>query len=669
MDEWEDVAPGVKIGKPDEWEDVDIPVRRTPTMSPQAEADLAASNKFSPYGFVDQMSNSALPFVDEITAGVTSPVLAARRAAFDGQPFDVGQAYDDRLAVLRAKRSGYEEENPAQSAAASVIGGVASVPLAGVGKSLMGTMGRGAIENGIYGFSEGEGFDDRLTQGGIGAAFGAAFPLLVEGGRAGVNFVRNSIVPPTGERALNRAQEVIMRALGRDQLSVDDVAARLSRAEELAKQRGLPAQPLNMADVAGENTRGIVAGAAAIPSAGKAQAIETLNERMFGQMDRIGDDARRLTGLAKENRFMMADDINAQMRTAAKPLYDAAYASSEAIDDPIVLRMLDVPDVRKAFGDAVSIHQNEQAARLALGEDVKGLVPIVEKQGDEWVKTGLFPDMQTADYLKRALDDNITKLYKAGEGGRAGALKGVRDAIVARLDEISPDYKAARQVWAGGKEMDGALEMSNRFMAMSPDELASTWSKMSDGEKQVFRLGAFSKVTEAMGNTQDGADITRKIAGNPNVREKMKILFPDDQSYGSFMERMTGESAMAQTRNKVVSGSRTAPLQQEIQDIQGVQPSELIDFGRQSAQGGVVGATVNLVANKAKALASRGMGDSATEVSDEIIRRTLSPLNADQATILKGQMGDFWRKKLEADLKRQGYGRIAGAAAARQAAD
>jgi hypothetical protein len=117
-------------------------------------------------------------------------------------------------------------------------------------------------------------------------------------------------------------------------------------------------------------------------------------------------------------------DLSDQVR----PLYDEAYAAVPEITDPSILGFLKLPYFDKAF---------------ARGQKIAELEGFAVPAGK--------PDLRSMDYLKRALDDNIEGLSRAGNRQEARALKIRRDEFVAALDALpNQQWQAARKAYAEG---------------------------------------------------------------------------------------------------------------------------------------------------------------------------------------------------------------------------
>jgi soluble lytic murein transglycosylase-like protein len=129
-----------------------------------------------------------IPFGDEIAAGGNALIDRAL-----GQSDSIGGAYDQRLAQAREVQEGFRENHPYLSATTG-IGGAVAMPLGTTvkaGDRLLRAgakmAGEGVLVGGAYGFSEGEGLEDRLSTAGKAAALGGVVsPALGVPIRAGI---------------------------------------------------------------------------------------------------------------------------------------------------------------------------------------------------------------------------------------------------------------------------------------------------------------------------------------------------------------------------------------------------------------------------------------------------------------------------------------------------
>jgi hypothetical protein len=219
----------------------------------KAEAEAAGPGVLeSAAGYVSGLAKSAghgftLGFMDEIDAGVNAPFIAAKRALVDGQPFDMGRAYDDRLNQYRAGLKEFREDSPVSAfvgEAAGAVGGTLAVPALRAmtsipaGASMLSQIGRGAATGaalgGAYGYGSGEGgianrAEGAMTGAAVGGVLGGIAPPLIEGVRKGGQFVADKTINLLPFRQMGAAERKVAEALMRDGMTPEQAAARLRR--------------------------------------------------------------------------------------------------------------------------------------------------------------------------------------------------------------------------------------------------------------------------------------------------------------------------------------------------------------------------------------------------------------------------------------------------------
>ena len=273
-------------------------------------------------------------------------------------------------------------------------------------------------------------------------------------------------------------------------------------------------------DVAGEASRRLARGASTVSGEGADIATDALDRRAANLGDEIANDVGDVLAGGKSATEALDEIAGRQARNAGKD-YDAAFN----IDgNPVMVDVTDeMRDLFKlpAFDEAV-----EQARNVAAFDRV-------EMPSAKMIIDGKAPSqisLQELHYIKTGLDE-VMGLGKRGQSktsiGRAleRGLKGARAQFIDIIDEASPKvdgesaYKTARNKFAGDARLREAIEDGEGFFRMKPDELEAKVAKMSDSEKEAFRIGVAQAVRNSVDNTADMADAGRKIFGNKKQRK------------------------------------------------------------------------------------------------------------------------------------------------------
>ena len=418
--------------------------------------------------------------------------------------------------------------------------------------------GVGAAAGGLAGFGAGEdGLENRVTGAATGALVGGAVGAALPPAASGLGKLGDALSPITDPIA-NRfrsgpqiADRKIAQAIERDGLTPDQVAQSL---RDLGPNAAL-------VDAGGENLSSLGRAAAGVPGEAKDKAATFLNARQEGQGARIVGKIEQ--GLDSTADFHAnVDDLLARRARDAAPLYEAAYAKPFVWSDQIA-GLMDRPSMKQALGRAYRIAAEE-------GRDPQGLGLAMNEAGD--VTFSSVPSMRTLDYVKRGLDD-VLEGYRDKTSGRLAlddggrAVNSTRAQFLSAIDDANPDYKAARAAYAGPSQSLDALNRGRDFIKSDAEVTTKQLSGLSDSDKDFFRAGAARALRDMIYNTDDGANAVRRLLGNQMKRDKLAAVFPDEASFKDFERAMQSEALMYSTRAKVLGGSRTAPMQAELADL------------------------------------------------------------------------------------------------------
>jgi len=512
---------------------------------------------------------AGLGFGDEIEAGV--------RTGF-GLLGDYSKTRDD----IRGDVKDFAEENPMTALAAEIgggliTGGVGGARAAGtaLGRKVLqkaGTTGLaagvGATEGAIAGVGSGETAGGRvaggLVGGTLGGGLGAAAPAAVNLVKSGVDRAAFGLGLKTDD-AINRAAErKAIQKLEDAGTSPEAVQKALDEQVEMGVTDAI------IPDVAGESTRGLARASAAVSGEGRDIATKTLDERAANLGDEIANDVGDVLAGGKSAADAL-DEIATRQKANAGNDYDAAFnVDSVPVTVPVTGKLKNLLTL-PAFDEAVE--QADQLARI----DRVGL-PSAKDLIDGKKIDDL--SVQELHYIKMGLDE-VMGLGKRGQAktsigrGLERGLKAARAELIEIIDNASPKidgesaYKTARNKFAGDARLQEAIEDGRKFFSLKPDEMQSSVARLSDSEKEAFRIGVAEAVRDSVDKTADLADAGRKIFGNKKQRKLLRAAFPDDKTFDAFEKRMIARAEQVKTRSRtgVQQGSRTAVVDQEIADL------------------------------------------------------------------------------------------------------
>lgn len=515
------------------------------------------------------LQGATFGFADEALAGLTTPLeMIKRRTLNPREGYNYAKAREDIL-MDEARRDGGALGTAAEIAGGVVTGGQlaragltampANPATASLGRNIGGMAADGAIFGAVSGAGEGSGLEDRaekaLTGGAVGAAaggaVGAAAPVVSALGRNALGFISATRNPE------GFANQQVARALMESGKSAKDVASEVADAAAIS-------QPFTVADALGNPGQRMLSVVARNPGEGRTEVVRALNSRQADQAGRVGgfiDDALGGGPTARQTSRALMERASKE----AEPLYAKAL-SAKPVWDERVQQFLDDPITKEGLRRGVRIQRLEALAKgekfdptdLALkGFDDAG-EPILDK----------VPNMRTLNVIKKGLDDildryrdPVTGRLNLDEEGRA--IEAVRKAYLETLDNINPDYAAARKAWAGPASVKEAV--GRGAYAASRGRAADNldmFNALGEPQKQGFRAGYADKLSGDMERAAPGQNVVRRLQSDKFEKELPALsrfqgpLRPGEKDLlGKALAR---EQTMFETRNQALGGSRTA---------------------------------------------------------------------------------------------------------------
>ena len=405
----------------------------------------------------------------------------------------------------------------------------------------------GATEGMLSGFGHAEGdIVDRSVGAGIGAGVGAvagaAAPIIADKVVGFVQFMR-------GRPELNRAERAAVEKIA-SALEKDDMTPR----QALDELRQLGMSDAMLADLAGQNVKGVARAAAGVPGPVKTMAHRALNEREAASRARINDTIASST--SEENAVETMTNIVARRAKAAKPLYEEAL----------------VPDAVRATNPLAGVIRTPTLQNLVeKSSDIKGA--ISRARGiPEYADLPDY-DIILLDKAYKNLGGKMDESMRSGDTVAAhdiGTLKTqLRDAIIGATGGKGHSvYEQALDVFHSESDLVRALQRGRDLLKEKDVEvLVGDVKKMTDGEREMFLVGAGRALREKIDNAQDSTDLAKKLFGNPRVRELIRSALPDGNTYNEFAKVMMQQARFAETKRTMLGGSMTAPREAEKADL------------------------------------------------------------------------------------------------------
>lgn len=473
--------------------------------------------------------------IDALTSLVTAPVTSAyealaapvegsRRAEGDylqGKGVDVPNIAAPGQIITKQNTPSAESPATQLKGGIQTIANVAAGPIArGIGRlsPLLGSGAAGATVGAAYNPSDPA--VGAATGGVVGLGLHPINPILDAASRIPERALPASINPENAAPA--RATRIITGKLAQDNVTPQDVAARVADAN---------GKPVTVADVAGPNTRELMATVSRVPSQGKQQILSAVEQRQQGQLGRIKSDVEDALGLQGKDVHDVADAIVQRRSATAAPLYDQFRQSGNL--DPSTTELaplLKSPIIQRAI---------TQAKELPEYQGLSDIHPAI------------------LDKVYKNIGGKAQAATRAGDGALAHDYNGLRDQLKQAIVAQRPVYGNALDAFAGPSELKNALENGQDFLKQDPRLTTRTLAKLSPGEQEMYRIGALDNVRRIMDQAADGADLVKKIFGNSEKRAQLQGLINDPASFEKLQNALGVESQMNRSRNTIIGNSNT----------------------------------------------------------------------------------------------------------------
>lgn len=488
------------------------------------------------FGFADEIGNAG---VASLGGGAIGVGRAIKNRDIGEIPRSIGEEYQTLQRNYRAGQEQFREAHPIQAYGGEIAGGAVAGG-AGILKNAGGQIGKAALigagEGGLYGFGSAQGsvterVDDAATGAALGAAGGAAF-----------QGVANKVAGFWKARAGKRVADAdTKRAFGMlvNSLS-DDLGGRNKAEAALRNWMKNGAKPEELFDLGGPVTQNLAREVASRKPTPALQFINSMKDAQSAEIrGAVQKSLNKKGGSVQATRSM----LETVRKEQASPLYRQAYAKQ--IDTEEIAQLIaERPELKKALSKGVSRVLNRGNGVI----DDNGMITV-----------------EVLDRAKGALDDRINVLMRQGAKREAADIISAKKVLLAKIDELAPEYAEARKVFAGTAEIESALEKGNDFLkpSYSADDLARDLAEMGPSEREFHKVAVAEQFEALIDRTRDRSN-KGAFVSTEAMRKKIKTLFADDpQEAEAFIELVKKSEDRFRRLGKIDpdGGSQTEPRQ------------------------------------------------------------------------------------------------------------
>lgn len=255
-------------------------------------------------------------------------------------------------------------------------------------------------------------------------------------------------------------------------------------------------------------------------------------------------------------------DRDAIRERLQKAQVDGTANAPGAVWSPRLQEFLDQPEVRQGLARGYAIERRRAVGEgkpfnpreyAILGEDEAG-EPLV----------GQVPNMRLLAVAKEGLDSIIEsdamKDTLTGRPNKTGlSYIKLRNGFEQELDRLNPDYRAARDQWAGDTRTIRALEDGRNIFndrRFTVEEIPEHVASLNPSERQFFLLGVADKLKSNLMRKVDAAD-KGSIINTEDARRRLAPLFETPQAAERFLADIERERTLKRTPTEIKGGSPT----------------------------------------------------------------------------------------------------------------
>lgn len=495
-----------------------------------------------------------------------------------------GENYDDLLRIARenskVRMQAQMDQNPGTSLAANLAGGLLT-GVAGAGTKAgtavanslrTGNLASRAGKAGLAGLASGGLFGagsadegGRLAGAGEGAALGfgvgAALPVAGAAIKKGATTAIDKFADAATKTLATRSGEISRDGLSKEMKKVyDRLRADFPDDAEFTRQLNSYASKKGktLLEIGGSRTENLAEGSGLFPS-GEARAKAFFDEA-------IGSSPERIKGILSKtvspnvNYYDTLDDVVGAGRKKASPIYQEAFKKNQSVQSDVIDKILRTPEGKSSLNEAVKNMQNEMTLAAKPDKELTAAIRELSDDGENITGVGWASGLKlrTLDYVKKAMDSNINKAYRAGDEGEARRLVSLKNGLVFEIDRLDRTglYAKARKTSGDYLSNKDAMDMGLNFLREDPEIVKRAFKDFGRAEKESYKVGVLKAMRTNIENKTDGRNVT-ELFQSPATREKLQsILRPAE--YQKLVEEARAVDNIYKLRNKITGNSRTA---------------------------------------------------------------------------------------------------------------
>jgi len=516
------------------------------------------------------------------TFGLAVPARAAGRWAAKNMPWrdeEEAETISESMGAIQAEDTQWREENPNVAMGTEIVGAIGggmgaaktvttAVPaLAPVAAQTTKNIIKGAGTFGGIGLVEGAGIaaakDENVILGGAaGLVGGVAGEFLMPIAKWLIKRIATPIKKLAGKpvkkdltKAEIKGEQMLEEVDIKDGITLEAKRAKLDEYERL--KLGPEVMEIDLLGKKGQNLAGtIMRYGDKVPDA----AETALVKRAGGVRQHLYNFLQDATGGSRVSLKKTVKELRDKAKLDSSGDYDSAFyvdaTSSKSIfrtvSDKRLNDLFKMPEFNKAYRRAIYLAKHD-IPPVKLDPIPKGGF----KEGHE------FP-VYALDKVKKALSSKFGRnsIFHPDSNVQALAagMTGHKNAMLDIIGETIPDYKRARDFYAGSMELKDATELGQKLFDSgdSMDKLYEFSTKLkTESEKKAFRNAAFNVLAKKIEASSANPKGMAQYFLNEQNLHKLSLIIPDPEARGIFMRQNELLSGFVDVKNKILAGTQT----------------------------------------------------------------------------------------------------------------
>jgi hypothetical protein len=460
-----------------------------------------------------------------------------------------GMDYEAGRERIESRIGAHRDEFPKSAIAGEMAGAAVPTMMLGggspaasggiLGRSVAGA-GQGALLGGMGGAAYGHGLAEpggRMRGTAVGGAFGAGAGGVLGGmtpaaggvlRNLGVRTMEN--FGPLGQRAAARVRDQFpARKLAGAELAGAMEAAGMPADAAAVKIGGMPKGSVlaDLDPVLADQARAARNTAPSLRRVGG--PVQNVTDRHYQRGARMASELRGLTGL---DEVAHPDAV----LTAAKQAWRKNYLKPIQESNPewthrgLAQALDDFPEIGEFLG-----REGVQLRNLRTGEPISF--------GKAW---------DALQEMKGALGGKLPS-------NRYESMTQAIDALDGMMQEAIPNFGQSQRFYANVNARHRAYKAGEAMRNKSPRQIEYEYGELGgEMEQTAFREGLLDSVEDALRKDATGAGPAAQMVRGGENRDKLRVLFPDDNAFEAWIQSLQNEARWGITYNSLMGNSSTA---------------------------------------------------------------------------------------------------------------